>query len=126
MHFEMSEVMQNPYIIATILAGGLTGFIYTVVGWRSIGSCMMMFFKPGYWTSYNTVEFLSWATKAAVIVPGLVFGIQIWQLHILTLLTSAALIWASMKKLLPTLVGFNTLWIFLSMTVIVRKIMGVE
>ncbi|MEM9235080.1 MAG: hypothetical protein AAGA69_12680 [Pseudomonadota bacterium] len=116
--------MTDPYLVAALLATVTTIIVYSVVGWRPIMSCMTMWTRRDYWTGYNTVEFLAWATKAAVIVPGLVFGIEIWQLHILTLITSIALIWASMKKLLPTLVAFNTLWIFLSMTVIVRQLMG--
>ncbi|RFB05298.1 hypothetical protein [Parvularcula marina] len=116
--------MTNPYLIAALLAATLTLIVYTHVGWRPIIGCMKMWGRRDYWTSYNTVEFLAWATKAAVIVPGLVFGVEIWWLHVLTLGTSVALIWASMKKLLPTLVAFNTLWIFLSMTVIVRHLMG--
>jgi hypothetical protein len=113
----------NAYLLACILSLVLTLVVYTVVGWRSIAQCMTMWLKPSYWTNYNTVEFLAWGTKAAVIVPGLVFGIEVWWLHILTLGTSVALIWASNRKLLPTLVAFNTLWIFLSMTVIVRHLM---
>jgi hypothetical protein len=112
----------SPYLLALVSALILTSCIYTLVGWGAITRCLHMFFQPGYWTNYNIVEFLAWAAKAAVIVPGLVFGIEIWQLHIATLFTSAALIWASMKKLLPTLVAFNTLWIFLSMTVIFRHL----
>ena len=111
------------YFLAISLAALLTAIVYTIVGWRAIGDCMKMWLRRDYWTSYNTVEFLSWATKAAVIVPGLAFALEIWWLHLLTLVTSVALIWASMKKLLPTLVAFNTLWIFLSMTVIVRHLM---
>jgi hypothetical protein len=53
-------------------------------------------------------------------VPGLIFGIQIWQLYFLTLLTSLTLIWASNKKLLPTLVAFNTLWAWISIMVIAQ------
>jgi hypothetical protein len=34
------------------------------------------------------------------------------------LATSLALIWASNKKLLPTLVGFNTLWAWISLMVL--------
>ena len=116
--------MTDPYIVAALLAAVLTAIVYSVVGWQPIMACMKMWGRRDYWTGYNTVEFLAWATKAAVIVPGLVFGIEIWWLHILTLGTSVALIWASMKKLLPTLVAFNTLWIFLSMTVIVRQLMS--
>lgn len=114
----------NSYVLAALLGSVLTVIVYSVVGWRQIGACMILWLRRDYWTGYNTVEFLAWATKAAVIVPGLVFGVEVWWLHILTLGTSVALIWASMKKLLPTLIAFNTLWIFLSMTVIVRHLMG--
>lgn len=113
------------YLIAGALALALILVVYGVVGWSKIRDCMLLWLRPDYWTAYNTVEFLAWATKAAVIVPGLVFGLEIWWLHILTLGTSVALIWASMRKLLPTLIAFNTLWIFLSMTVILRHVMGV-
>ena len=57
-----------------------------------------------------------------IIVPGLVFGIQIWWLYFLTLATSLTLIWASNEKLLPTLVGFNTIWVWLSCAVIVQNL----
>jgi len=114
--------LPDGYIAAMAIATLLTIFIYNRVGWKAIKDCYKLFGNREYWTNYNVVEFLAWATKAAVIVPGLVFGIEIWELHILTLVTSAALIWASMKKLLPTLVAFNTLWIFLSMSVIMRNL----
>lgn len=114
----------SPYLLAAIIAGVVTVVVYSVVGWKLIMECMKMWLRRDYWTAYNTVEFLAWGTKAAVIVPGLVFGMEIWWLHVLTLGTSVALIWASMRKLLPTLIAFNTLWIFLSMTVIVRHLMG--
>ncbi|MEM1379435.1 MAG: hypothetical protein AAGH41_02300 [Pseudomonadota bacterium] len=114
----------DPYAIAGILGLITTIVVYSIVGWRSIIGCLVMWFRRDYWTGHNTVEFLAWGTKAAVIVPGLVFGVEIWWLHVLTLGTSVALIWASMRKLLPTLILFNTLWIFLSMTVIVRHIMA--
>jgi len=112
------------YLIAAGLGFALTAFVYSVVGWGNIASCMAHWFRRDYWTGYNIVEILAWGTKAAVIIPGLVFGIEVWWLHVLTLFTSVALIWASMRKLLPTLIAFNTLWIFLSMTVIVRHLMG--
>lgn len=119
-------MFDSPYGVATLLGLALTAAIYSAVGWRRIADCMLMWGRRDYWTAYNTVEIAAWATKAAVIVPGLIFGVEIWQLHILTLVTSAALIWASMRKLLPTLVAFNTLWIFLSSTVIVRQLMGLS
>lgn len=111
------------YLISALIGLIITVAIYQHVGWKPIADCMAMWGRRDYWTNYNSVEFAAWATKAAVIVPGLVFGQEIWQLHFLTLVTSAALIWASMKKLLPTLIAFNTLWIFLSSAIIVRNLM---
>jgi hypothetical protein len=32
------------------------------------------------------------------------------------------LIWASMRKSLPTLIAFNTLWIGISLTIIIRHL----
>jgi hypothetical protein len=81
-----------------------------------------MFFTKKYWTDYNTVEFFSWATKAIIIIPGLIFGISLWYLFFLTLLTSLALIWASNEKLLPTLVGFNTIWAWISCMVLAQHL----
>ncbi|WP_031554174.1 hypothetical protein [Parvularcula oceani] len=114
----------QPYLLAVLLASVLTVVVYSAVGWRPILGCLRMWTRRDYWTSYNTVEFLAWGAKAGVIVPGLVFGLEIWWLHLATLGTSIALIWASMRKLLPTLVMFNTLWIFLSTTVLVRHFAG--
>jgi hypothetical protein len=79
-------------------------------------------FAKKYWTDYNTVEFASWAAKAFIIVPGLIFGIQIWWLYFFTLATSLTLIWASEKKLLPTLVGFNTIWVWISCMVLAKHL----
>lgn len=112
------------FLVAFALAGAMTVALYIAVGWRRVAECMALWLRRDYWTDYNIVEFAAWIAKAVIIVPGLVFGVQIWQLHFFTLITSAALIWASMRKLLPTLVAFNTLWIFLSTTVIVRELMG--
>ena len=81
-----------------------------------------MFKDSKYWTDYNIIEFSAWMAKAAIIIPGLVYGKEIWQLHFLTLITSSLLIWASMRKSLPTLIIFNTIWIFISLTVIFRHI----
>ena len=83
-----------------------------------------MWFKKEYWTDYNTVEFLSWFTKAIIIVPGLIFGVQLWWLYFLTLTTSSMLVWASYRKLLPTLVAFNTLWIFISIMVLAQHLVS--
>jgi hypothetical protein len=96
--------------------------IYHLTGWEKIRDCYSMWFTREYWTNYNIVEFISWFAKAIIIIPGLIFGIQIWQLYFLTLATSLTLIWASNKKLLPTLVAFNTMWAWLSLMVIAQKI----
>lgn len=108
------------FVVGTFIA--LIGISYTHIGWSNIKDCYSMWFTKEYWTNYNIVEFVSWVAKAIIIVPGLAFGIQIWQLYFLTLLTSLTLIWASNKKLLPTLVGFNTLWVGLSLMVISKHI----
>lgn len=100
----------------------ITSVIYTHSGWKNILNCYRMWFTREYWTSYNIVEAMSWIAKALIIVPGLIFGIQIWQLYFVALFTSATLIWASNKKLLPTLVGFNTLWIWLSLMVLAQHL----
>tara|TARA_E500000178_G_C16595525_1_gene562315 strand:+ start:271 stop:519 length:249 start_codon:yes stop_codon:yes gene_type:complete len=81
-----------------------------------------MWFDRKYWTNYNLIEAIAWIAKAAIIIPGLIFGIEIWELYFISLFTSMLLIWASYKKLLPTLVAFNTLWIWLSMMVIVQHL----
>lgn len=92
--------------------------LYSHIGWAKLREVYTMWFRREYWTDYNTVEFASWFTKAIIIVPGLIFGIQLWWLYFLTLITSAMLVWASYRKLLPTLVAFNTLWIFISLMVL--------
>lgn len=83
-----------------------------------------MFFNKEYWINYNTIEFCSWMAKAIIIIPGLVFGIELWYMHYITLVTSSLLIWASMKKSLPTLILFNTIWIGISLTILIRHYLG--
>ena len=100
----------------------LIAIVHTHTGWSKIRDCYAMWFTREYWTNYNTVEFISWLAKAIIIIPGLIFGIQIWQLYFLTLFTSLTLIWASNKKLLPTLVGFNTMWAWLSLMVLAQHL----
>ena len=105
--------------IAAALFLVITALVYARVGFANITNSYRMWFEDGYWVNYNIVEALAWLAKAAVILPGLVWQKEIWQLHIVTLLTSALLIWVSERKLLPTMVAFNTLWIGLSSVVIV-------
>ena len=100
----------------------LVFFLYRHIGFAEIRASYGLWFTRAYWTDYNTVEFLSWFTKAIIIVPGLIFGISLWWLYFLTLFTSVALVWASYRKVLPTLVGFNTIWIFISIMVIAQNL----
>jgi hypothetical protein len=113
---------QEQIVIATLIWLFLIAIVYAHSHFDKIRDCYSMLFTRDYWTNYNIVEFVSWATKAIIIVPGLIFGIQIWWLYFLTLTTSLTLIWASNKKLLPTLVGFNTLWVWISCMVLVKNI----
>lgn len=112
----------NQILIATVTWAVLISIAYAHSHWDKIIECYSMWFTKDYWTDYNIVEFASWFTKAIIIVPGLVFGIQLWWLYFLTLATSVALIWASNKKLLPTLVGFNTLWAWISCMVLAQHL----
>ena len=109
---------QDQILVACGAWAVIVGVCYTHSGWRNVRNCYGMWFTKEYWTAYNTVEFVSWLAKAIIIIPGLVFGIQIWELYYLTLLTSVTLIWASRIKALPTLVGFNTMWVWLSLMVL--------
>jgi len=75
--------------------------------------------KP-YWNKPNTVEFFAFMTKAAIIIPGLLFGVQIWWLYIFALVTSLSLIWSSTVKTLPTIIWFNIIWSILAATAIIK------
>jgi len=109
-------------IISTIVFLTITTLVYSLVCFANISNSYNLWFQDGYWVNYNVVEAVAWIAKAAVILPGLVWQKEIWQLHIVTLFTSALLIWVSERKLLPTMVAFNTLWIGLSTVVIVRNL----
>ena len=111
-------------IVAVSVFVILIGILYNHIGWSRLREVYSMWFNKEYWTDYNTVEFLSWFTKAIIIIPGLIFGIQLWWLYFLTLVTSAMLVWASYRKLLPTLVAFNTIWIFISIMVLSQNLVG--
>ena len=96
--------------------------LYGLIGYQKIYDRYKMYLSKSYWTDYNTIEFFAWFAKAAIIIPGLVMGKEIWWLHFFTLITSSLLIWASMRKSLPTLIAFNTLWIGISLTIIIRHL----
>lgn len=99
--------------------------LFTFIGWVKIIKRIRMYKDKTYWTDYNIIEFAAWMAKAIIIVPGLIFGIELWYFHFLTLLTSSLLIWASMRKDLPTLIIFNTIWIVISLTIIVRNLIQI-
>jgi len=96
--------------------------LYLGIGVKKIFTRYKMFLDKSYWIDYNVIEFCAWMAKAIIIVPGLIFGIELWYMHFLTLLTSSLLIWASMRKDLPTLILFNTIWIVISLTILVRHL----
>jgi hypothetical protein len=73
-----------------------------------------------YWNKPNTVEFFAFMTKAAIIIPGLLFETQIWWLYIIALVTSLSRIWSSTVKTLPTIIWFNILWSILATAAIVK------
>jgi len=109
-------------VYATLIWSLLISVSYSHSGLKKIKNCYGMWFRQSYWTNYNIVEFASWLAKAVIIVPGLIFSVQIWWLYFVTLVTSLSLIWASNKKLLPTLVGFNTVWVWISCMVLSQHI----
>jgi hypothetical protein len=84
-----------------------------IIALRSMG-------HRSYWNRANTVEFFAFMTKAAIIIPGLLFSTQIWWLYIFALVTSLALIWSSTVKTLPTIIWFNILWSILATTAIIK------
>ena len=73
-----------------------------------------------YWNLPNTVEFFAFMTKLAIIIPGLIFGVQFWWLYIFALVSSLALIWSSTVKTLPTIIWFNIIWSILAATAIIK------
>ncbi len=73
-----------------------------------------------YWTRANTVEFFAFVAKGIIIIPGLLFGIEIWWFYIFALVSSLALIWSSTVKTIPTLIWFNILWSALALTFILK------
>lgn len=73
-----------------------------------------------YWNKPNTVEFVAFMTKAAIIIPGLLFNTQWWWLYIIALVTSISLIWSSTVKTLPTLIWFNMIWSGLAIATIAK------
>jgi hypothetical protein len=110
-------MMIYPIVFIVYLA-----IMYIIVGHILILNKFQMYLNRDYWTNYNIIEFASWMAKAIIIIPGLVFGIELWYMHLITLITSSLLIWASMKKSLPTLILFNSIWICISLTIILKHL----
>ena len=76
--------------------------------------------SKSYWTRANTVEAWGFATKIAIIFPGLLFDKQFWWLYIFAVISSVALIWSSTVKTLPTIIIFNALWVILAVASIAK------
>lgn len=76
-----------------------------------------------YWNRANTFEFIAFVVKAIIIIPGLLFDIQIWWFYLFALVSSGMIIWSSTKKTLPTLIWFNILWVFLAIAAIFKNLM---
>lgn len=112
----------NQILLATGTSAILIGIVYSHIGWTNIRDCFKMWFSKEYWIHCNIVEASALLTKMIIVIPGLIFGIQLWWLYFLALLTSLALIWSSNKKLLPTNVGFNTMWVWLSCMVLFQSV----
>ena len=73
-----------------------------------------------YWNNVNTVEAWGFATKIAIIFPGLLFDKQWWWLYIFAIMSSVSLIWSSTKKTLPTIILFNVAWTALAILSIIK------
>jgi hypothetical protein len=91
------------------------------VQWLSVLKTMS---NREYWNIPNTVEFFAFMTKAVIIVPGLVFGIQVWWVYVIALGTSLSLVWSSTVKTLPTIILFNLIWSGLALVVIIKHFVG--
>lgn len=78
------------------------------------------FFQKSYWNRVNKIEALSFATKIAIIFPGLLLGKQWWWLYIFALVSSLALILTSTIKTLPTIIWFNIAWCILALASILK------
>jgi hypothetical protein len=78
-------------VFATLTWAILITISYRHITFEKIKQCYGMWFTREYWTDYNIIEFVSWLAKVIIIIPGLIFGIQLWWLYFLTLGTSLTL-----------------------------------
>jgi hypothetical protein len=98
--------------------------LYKGIGISKIVKVLSKLREREYWKPlYNRLEFISWMSKIGIIVPGLIWGKEIWWLHTITLVTSSLLIWVKMEKGLPTLIIFNTIWIGISSWILVKNLL---
>jgi len=77
-----------------------------------------------YWNRENTLEFIAFMTKIAIIVPGLIFGVQWWWLYIIAFFTSLILVLTSTVKTLPTIIVFNFAWMAIAATSVTKHFIG--
>jgi hypothetical protein len=110
-----------------IVYGSLVWFIVTIItythcSWENIKECYGMLLTKEYWTSYNIVDASAWLAKAMIIIPGLIWGVQVWQLYWIALGTSVALIWSSYKRASPNVLAFNTIWCWISCMVLAQHL----
>lgn len=109
---------------ATLAAFVIVTIVYSHITFQEIQRCYSMWFTGEYWTVYNIVDAVAWLAKAIIIIPGLIFGVQVWQLYWIALATSVALIWASYRRVSPTVVGFNTVWCWISCMVLAQHLVS--
>ncbi len=88
--------------------------------YNSVREAVATMANTGYWDRPNTVEFVAFMTKIAIIFPGLLLGKQFWWLYVFAFFSSAALIWSSTVKTLPTIILFNVLWCVLAVASIAK------
>lgn len=92
----------------------------TRIFFKKIIAAIRTMSSRSYWTKVNTVEAWGFATKIAIIFPGLLFDKQWWWLYIFAIASSLSLIWTSTRKTLPTIILFNVAWTILATTAIVK------
>lgn len=91
---------------------------------REIAIVSRQWFQRDYWNRINAVEAWAFATKIAIIFPGLLFGKQFWWLYLFALASSGALVLTSTVKTLPTIIWFNIAWIVLASASIAKHFIG--
>jgi hypothetical protein len=72
--------------------------LFGLIGFKKIWNKITMYTNQEYWVNYNVIEFSAWMAKAIIIVPGLIFGIEIWWLHFITLYYTYNFILINMGK----------------------------